>query len=150
MDTMDFSYLYDTQLDAVVYNCAVHAYVLDPHVYAAMLDLILPALELAKGGVANEFEQDSDDGGSDALWYVSSGHVAGEKHPHNSKPYMHELQNDVRFGVFDDIARELSKQRGWSVLEAYPMSIAAKNKDALHLRGTDANLVHQFLTHFVL
>ena len=116
--------------------------------------LILPVLELAKGGVANGFEMnspDSDGGsGSDALWYVTSGHVAGEKHPHNSKRYMHELQNDVRFGVFDGIARELSKARGWSVLEAYPMSIAAKNKDALHLDDADANLVHQFLTHFVM
>jgi hypothetical protein len=143
MDTLDFSYLYDTQLDAVLYNCAIHAYVLDPHVYAAMLDLILPALELAKGGSVGG-------SGHDALWYVSSGHVAGEKHPHNSKRYMHELQNDVRFGVFDDIARELCKERGWGVLEAYPMSIAAKNKDALHLDDADANLVHQFLTHFVL
>jgi hypothetical protein len=155
MDMLDLSYLYDTQLDAVLYNCAVHAYVLDPHVYAAMLDLILPTLELAKGGVANGFEMNSldsggDSGVSDALWYVSSGHVAGEKHPHNSKRYMHELQNNVRFGVFDGIARELSHERGWSVLEAYPMSIAAKNKDALHLDDAYANLVYQFLTHFVM
>jgi hypothetical protein len=30
------------------------------------------------------------------------------------------------------------------------MSIAAKNKDALHLDDAYANLVYQFLTHFVM
>ena len=50
-----------------------------------MVELILPVVELAGGG-----------GG--VLWYVTNAHVAGGKHPHNNKRYMHELQNDVRFG----------------------------------------------------
>ena len=50
-----------------------------------MVELILPVVELAGGG-----------GG--VLWYVTNAHVEGGKHPHNQKRYMHELQNDVRFG----------------------------------------------------
>ena len=92
-------------MDAVLLNLGVHSYVLDPHVrqrpsplaffalpipscaqvYGRMVELILPVVELAGGG-----------GG--VLWYVTNAHVAGGKHPHNQKRYMHELQNDVRFG----------------------------------------------------
>ena len=140
MDVLDFSYLYDVEgpLDAVIYNAAIHAYTFDPHVYARMLEYTMPILELAAGGEPSQ------------LWYVTSGHVSGKKHPHNSKPYMHELQNDVRFSVFDDIARELCALRGWSVLEAYGMSVVGKAKDALHLDLDDAGLIRQFLAHYVL
>jgi hypothetical protein len=139
MDVLDFSYLYDVgPLDAVIYNAAIHAYTFDPHVYARMLEYTMPILELAAGGEPSQ------------LWYVTSGHVSGKKHPHNSKPYMHELQNDVRFSVFDDIARELCALRGWSVLEAYGMSVVGKAKDALHLDLDDAGLIRQFLAHYVL
>eukprot|EP01046_Picozoa_sp_COSAG06_P051052 COSAG06_NODE_8244_length_2219_cov_1.708843_3_plen_218_part_00 len=139
MDVLDFSYLYDVgPLDALIYNAAIHAYTFDPHVYGRMLEYTLPILELAAGGEPAR------------LWYVTSGHVSGKKHPHNSKPYMHELQNDVRFGVFDDIARELCALRGWSVLEAYGMSVVGKAKDALHLDLDDATLIRDFLAHYVL
>ena len=32
MDVLDFSYLFDTPMDAVLLNLGVHSYVLDPHV----------------------------------------------------------------------------------------------------------------------
>ena len=130
-------YLYDVRLDAVLYNSAIHAYTFDPHVYGRMLEYTLPILELVSGG-------------GSALWYVTSGHVSGRKHPHNRKPYMHELQNDVRFGTFDEIARESAKERGWGVLEAWPMSSVGRPRDSLHLKGDDTGLLRQFLAHYVL
>ena len=50
--------------------------------------------------------------------YVTSGHVSGRKHPHNMQPYMHELQNDVRLGTFDEVARESVTARGWVSTQA--------------------------------
>ena len=60
MDVLDFSYLFDTPMDAVLLNLGVHSYVLDPHVshQAAPPRFLCPADSVLCAGLRS-------DGGAD-------------------------------------------------------------------------------------
>ena len=61
MDVLDFSYLFDTPMDAVLLNLGVHSYVLDPHVRQALAlppRFLCPADSVLRAGLRS-------DGGAD-------------------------------------------------------------------------------------